>query len=169
MGALARRLPSPTLTTNEERTAARDLAAADPRLARAIADADRVGFAQTLAGAHELLEHYRTAPPVARLLLDAAADARRLGHRHALTPELLHALTLTLWREERATTRPPDEWFATALTYAMKPLRADEGVRALIPLDPEQTPSTYWTTAMASCRSEPTGSRRKFAIRTRPR
>jgi hypothetical protein len=74
-----------TLTTDTERTTAHALAADDPRLAYALADPDRVGFAQTLAGAHELVEHYRTAPPLARLLLEAAADARRLGHRQALT------------------------------------------------------------------------------------
>ena len=99
------------------------------------ADADRFGFAQTLAGAHELLEHYRTAPEPARLLLEAAADARRLGHASALTEPLLRALTLALWRDEHGPARPPAGLVRSALTEATRPLRSDDGVRALIPLD----------------------------------
>jgi len=51
---------APTLTTDTERAMARELARTDPRLERALDDPDRDGFAQTLAGAHELLERYRT-------------------------------------------------------------------------------------------------------------
>lgn len=98
---------APTLTTDTERAMARELARTDPRLERALDDPDRDGFAQTLAGAHELLERYRTAPTVARLLLDGAADARRLGHTHALTAPLLQALTLALWGEQHGATSPP--------------------------------------------------------------
>ena len=127
---------APTLTTDDERTAARELATTDPRLAAAVADPDRFGFAQTLAGAHELLEHYRTAPTMAGLLLDAAADARRLGHTSALSAELLRAVTLASWRAQHGRARPPDPgWFTAVLAYATQPLRADDGVRALIPLD----------------------------------
>jgi hypothetical protein len=105
----------------QERAVARELAAGDVRLARAVKDPDRVGFAQTLAGAHELLEHYRRAPTPARLLLDAAGDARRLGHTHALDTELLQALAVALWREEHGATSPPQ--FGDALVYACAPLR----------------------------------------------
>ena len=76
MGALARRAAQ---LTTRERAAARELTRTDPRLAVAVADPDRFGFAQTLAGAHELLEHYRTALPMAQLLLDAAADSAASG------------------------------------------------------------------------------------------
>jgi hypothetical protein len=62
-----------TLTAAAEKATAAQYAATDPRLARALADPDRFGFAQTLAGAHELLEHYRNAPRAARFLFDAAA------------------------------------------------------------------------------------------------
>ncbi|MFZ0118878.1 MAG: tetratricopeptide repeat protein [Pseudonocardiaceae bacterium] len=130
-----------TLTTDAERAAARNLAANDSRLARAVADPDRCGFAQTLAGAHELLEHYHNADPETdRLLLEAAADARRLGHSHALSGPLLRAVTLALWREDNGPTSPPTGWFDHALDYATTPLRADGGVRALIPLDDPNTP-----------------------------
>ena len=126
---------APTLTTPTEKAAARELATRDPRLARAIQDPDRVGFAQTLAGAHELLEHYRNAPTMAGLLLDAAADVRRLGHTHALRPELLQAVAHALWDDQHAPTLPPGGWLKDALGYATRPLRSDDGVRALIPID----------------------------------
>ncbi|OLT00428.1 hypothetical protein BJF90_35115 [Pseudonocardia sp. CNS-004] len=131
-----------TLTTRAEKVAAQELATSDPRLAHALADPDRFGFAQTLAGAHELLEHYQTAPECARFLLEAAADARRLGHRQAPTAPLLRALTLALWREEHGPTHPPDSWFAQGLDVATRPLRSDDGVRALIPLDDPDTDNT---------------------------
>ena len=72
---------------------------------------------------------------MAQFLLDAAADARRLGQTHALTPDLLQALTLALWREDRGPTQPSGRWFDEALAYTIQPLRADDGVRALIPVD----------------------------------
>lgn len=132
-----------TLTTEAECDAARDLAARDPRLFYAVADSNRFGFAQTLAGAHELLDHYRNADQPARLLLDAAADARRLGHFHALPARLLRALTLALWREQHGSThRPPTGWFPAALAYASEPLRGDDGVRPLISLYSEGVADT---------------------------
>jgi hypothetical protein len=124
-----------TLTTPTEWATARQLAAKDPRLAYALVDPNRFGFAQTLAGAHELLEHYRNAPTVARLLIEAAVAARRLGHSHALPEPLLRAMLLALWREVNGPTKLPNGWFERALDYASRPLRADDGVRALLPLD----------------------------------
>ncbi|WP_143267885.1 hypothetical protein [Amycolatopsis alba] len=121
-----------------ERVSARELAlrSGDARLDEALIDRDRVGFAQTLAGAFELLQRYTNAPHrLNRLLLDAAADSRRLGHTHALPPALLRDITLGLWREERGRTSPPEGWFDGALAYTTKPLRSAQGVRALIPLD----------------------------------
>ena len=49
--------------SDAERNRARQLADYDLRLARALQDPDRVGVTQTLAGAGELVEHYRTAGP----------------------------------------------------------------------------------------------------------
>ncbi len=130
---------APTLTTPAEKAAARKIATRDPRLARAIQDPDRVGFAQTLAGAHELLDLYRNAPTMAGLLLDAAADARRLGHTHALSRELLQAVAHALWDDQHAPTLPLGGWSNDALAYATRPLRSDDGVRALIPIQPPTT------------------------------
>ena len=91
-----------SLTTAAERAAAAELGHDRSPDGGRVADPDRFGFAQTLAGAHELLEHYRTAPePWPRLLLEAAADARRLGHASALSAPLLRALAVALWRDEQ--------------------------------------------------------------------
>jgi hypothetical protein len=60
-----------------------DLAAAaasqDPRLAVALQFASEGKITQYLAGAPKLLERYRSAPPEARALIDAAVDARRVA------------------------------------------------------------------------------------------
>ena len=79
---------------------------------------------------------------MAGLLLDAAADARRLGHTHALTAPLLRAVDPRLVAEDHGPTLPPDGWFATALDYATRPLRSD-GVRALIPSTTPGRTSAY--------------------------
>ena len=124
-----------------------------------MADPDRVGFAQTLAGAHELLEHYRTAPD------HGAAAARGRRRRPPPRPhpraDRAAAARRSPWRcGARTTARPGPrtDWFADALAYATRPLRSDDGVRALIPLDdpdtadrrrPTMTPSpagTAWRT-----------------------
>ncbi|WP_410598220.1 helix-turn-helix domain-containing protein [Amycolatopsis sp. lyj-90] len=129
-------VPSDLLTS--ERVSARELATGsrDARLDEALADRDRVGFAQTLAGAYELLQRYTNAPHrLNRLVLDAAADSHRLGHTHALSAPLLRDIAIGWWREERGRTSPPDGWFDDALAYATKPFRSTQGVQALIPLD----------------------------------
>lgn len=122
-----------------ERAVARQAARSDPRVATALADRDRVGFTQTLAGAHELLDSYRTAPRLARLVLEAAADARRLGVQDALSQPLLAGLTVALWRAEHGSVRPPADGVDTALTFLTTPIRSEDGVRALVPLDDVDT------------------------------
>lgn len=124
--------------SSREREKARVLAirTGDDRLRTALTNPDRVGFTQTLAGGHELLQHYLTAPnPMDQLLLDAAGDARRLGHTSPMSASLLRAIATALWREERGQASPPPGWFDTAITHATQPLRSTQGVQALIPLD----------------------------------
>ncbi|WP_410658318.1 helix-turn-helix domain-containing protein [Amycolatopsis sp. lyj-112] len=121
-----------------ERDRARELAVrtGDERLRTALDNPDRIGFTQTLAGSHELLQHYLTAPNhMDQLLLDAAGEARRLGHTSPLSASLLRAIATALWREERGPASPPPGWFDTAVAHATKPLRSTQGVQALIPLD----------------------------------
>ncbi|OXM44790.1 hypothetical protein [Amycolatopsis alba] len=124
--------------TRSERDTARALVAStsDDRLAAALDNPDRIGFAQTLAGGHELLQHYLTAPNhMDQLVLDAAGDGRRLGHASPLPRPLLRDIATALWREERGQTSPPAGWFDTAIAHATQALRSTQGVQALIPLD----------------------------------
>ncbi|RSN34670.1 hypothetical protein DL990_13620 [Amycolatopsis sp. WAC 01416] len=122
--------------SRRERDKARALAASDGRLRAALDNPDRIGFAQTLAGGHELLQHYLTVPNyMDQLVLDAAGDARRLGHTSPLSLPMLRAIATALWREERGQTSPPSGWFDTAIAHASQPLRSTRGVQALIPLD----------------------------------
>jgi hypothetical protein len=55
-------------------------AQADSRLAEAAAHAEHGHITQFLAGGPALLERYRNAPAAAKALIEAAMDARRLGH-----------------------------------------------------------------------------------------
>jgi hypothetical protein len=124
----------PTLSARE-RAAARELSRSDPRVAAALKDRDRVGFAQTLAGAHELLNHYNVGSRLARMVLEAAADVRRLGVSQAMSPSLLEAMTVALWRAEHGAVSLPVDGLDAALAYVTAPIRSEDGVRSLIPLD----------------------------------
>ncbi|MFJ4689420.1 hypothetical protein [Streptomyces sp. NPDC088789] len=79
-----RDLPVPPAFSNTDLRALADRAGEDPRLAYAAAHAENGAITQYLAGAPALLERYRTAPDGARALVEAAMDARRLGHGPAL-------------------------------------------------------------------------------------
>ena len=75
-----------------EREAARELADRDPRLKKALAD-PVYNVTQALAGAPQLVTRYREAPEEQRALLEAAADARRLGIESPLTPPAMPGWT----------------------------------------------------------------------------
>jgi hypothetical protein len=105
----------------------------DSRIAAALADTDEVGFTQTLAGGPELLRSYdHSASPVARQVLNAAADVRRLGHTRPLTMSLLEAVTRALWGVDHMHLDAGS--FRHAFTRATQPLESSDRVRALIPL-----------------------------------
>ncbi|HUY60494.1 MAG TPA: transcriptional regulator, partial [Candidatus Dormibacteraeota bacterium] len=100
-------------------------AAGDPRLAAA-ATAPDGQVTQHLAGAPELLARYRNAPPVARALIDAAMDGRRLGHSLALPHALLEAaapayLTDAEWDQLG------EDWLEQALAYTAAPCKGTAG------------------------------------------
>jgi hypothetical protein len=101
-------------------------AGADPRLAaaREVKDGQVTQF---LAGVPVLLERYRTAPPLARALIDVALDARTLGHGPALPLALLEAaapwyLTDQQWEEDAG-----EDWLEQALAYTATPCRGARG------------------------------------------
>ncbi|WP_067831958.1 tetratricopeptide repeat protein [Actinomadura kijaniata] len=79
----------PTTFSPLELDRARAVAEEDPRLAEAVGNAEDGHLAQYLAGGPALQMIYRTAAPPARALLDAAIDARRLGHGPLLPRRLL--------------------------------------------------------------------------------
>jgi hypothetical protein len=101
-------------------------AGADPRLAEAATHAEDGHITQFLAGGPALLERYRNAPPAAKALIEAAMDARRLGHGLYLRHGLLEAavpgyLTDQQWDELA------EDWLEQALAYCAKPCRGARG------------------------------------------
>ncbi len=115
--------------TSEDLNTLRGLAAHDPRLAEALADGDS-RITQYLAGARELLARYEQAPPETRALLDAAADARRLGHGELLPEVFLRAaagsyLHLDYWRTQTSQWR--QTWFERAVDVTDQACRGIPG------------------------------------------
>lgn len=90
----------------------------------------------------ELLRRYRTAPPVARAVIDVAIDARRLGHPLALSRALLELaapgyLTDHEWNQAR------DDWLEQALAYTAEPCHGTPGpVTRIRPRPGVDTPPT---------------------------
>ncbi|MER5539748.1 tetratricopeptide repeat protein [Streptomyces mirabilis] len=109
----------------------------DPRLLYAFQRAADGQVTQYLAGAPSLLERYRNAPAVARAVLQAAMDARRLGHGLALPHPLLAAaapgyLTDAEWDQTS------DDWLEEALAYTAKPCHGARGALTRIKPRPGQ-------------------------------
>ncbi|MET9733221.1 hypothetical protein ABZZ79_22010 [Streptomyces sp. NPDC006458] len=101
-------------------------ALSDPRLAEALARGEGGRITQYLAGAPALLERYQNAPAAAKALIEAAMDARRLGHSLALSRVLLAEaasgyLTDTEWDNLG------EEWLDEALTYTSSPCHGIRG------------------------------------------
>jgi hypothetical protein len=103
--------------TPEDLSTLQGLAADDPRLAEALANGGS-RITQHLAGARELVARYEQASPEVRAVLDAAADARRLGHGELLPEVFLRAaassyLHLDYWRTQTSQWR--QTWFERAV------------------------------------------------------
>src|SRR4029077_19631421 len=94
--------------------------AADARMVLAARSAPDGAGIQFLAGAPELLDRYRNAPlPAARVLMEAAMDARRLGMGAGLPQAFLEAaapgyLTDAEWDALG------EDWLKQALAYTAK-------------------------------------------------
>ncbi|WP_405856967.1 sel1 repeat family protein [Streptomyces sp. NBC_01515] len=119
-------LPVPHAFTGTDLRALATRAGDDPRLAYAANHAESGAITQYLAGAPALLERYRTATDGARALIEAAMDARRLGHGPALPLALLEQaavgyLTDTQWD------LLDEDWLEQALAYTAAPLRGARG------------------------------------------
>jgi hypothetical protein len=106
----------PDTFTDPAVTALRNAAAGDPRLAEAQKHADQRQITQYLAAAPALLERYRNAPPAAKALIEAAMDARRLGHGFALPHALLEAAAPGYLTDQQWDALG-DNWLDQALAY----------------------------------------------------
>ncbi|MEU8356365.1 hypothetical protein AB0C27_10190 [Nonomuraea sp. NPDC048882] len=96
----------------------------DSRLATALTALDNgYGVTQTLSGGPDLMSRWEDAPdPYKRAVVNAAIDARRLGHLSPLSVELLRKLSAaSLNGPQRAAA--PQRWFEDSLGYACEPLR----------------------------------------------
>jgi tetratricopeptide (TPR) repeat protein len=116
-------------------------AKADPRLEEAATHADDGRITQFLAGGPALLERYRTAPPAAKALIEAAMDARRLGQGLYLPYGLLEAaapgyLTDQQWDELG------EDWLEESLAYCAVPTRGARGPLTRVRPRPGQPPQT---------------------------
>jgi hypothetical protein len=101
-------------------------AAGDPRLALAAELAEDGQVTQFLAGAPEVMARYRNAPPAARAVIDAAVDARRLGHGPAL-PLALLADAAPGYLSDAEWDALGDNWLEQAIAYASKPCNGARG------------------------------------------
>ncbi|GAA2522714.1 tetratricopeptide repeat protein [Streptomyces longisporus] len=109
----------------------------DPRLLYAVQRARGGQITQYLAGAPSLLERYRNAPVVARAVLQAAMDARRLGHGLALPHPLLAAAAPGYLTDEEWD-QTSDDWLEEALAYTAKPCHGARGALTRIKPRPGQ-------------------------------
>jgi len=115
-------IPVPAAFTPVDLDSLHSDATGDPRLAEAFARADRGQVTQYLAGAPALLSRYHNAPPAARAMIEAAMDARRLGHGPALPDALLAAAAPGYLTDDQWDTAGND-WLDHALAYCTAPCR----------------------------------------------
>ncbi|MFI6588361.1 transcriptional regulator [Embleya sp. NPDC050493] len=97
--------------------AVRARAGEDPRLANALASGDDGRVTQFLAGALALLKRYELAPAGGRSVLEAAMDARRLGHGPVLKQAFLEDAADAYLTDDESDALT-DDWFEQALAYA---------------------------------------------------
>ena len=116
----------PDAFTGSARPALQAAARADPRLAEAVAHAQDGRITQFLAGVPALLERYRNAPAAARALIEAAMDARRLGHSLYLPLDLLEAAAPGYLTDQQWDALEED-WLEQALAYCAAPCRGAPG------------------------------------------
>ncbi|MFJ9937326.1 hypothetical protein ACIRSJ_29890 [Streptomyces virginiae] len=109
----------------------------DSRMHQAARLAESGHVIQYLAGGPAQLERYATATPTARAVLEAAMDARRLGHGPDLPQDFLRAAAAAYLTPLQRDLAQPG-WFAAALEYLAAPCR---GVRG--PLAPVRNLPSY--------------------------
>ncbi|MBT2395980.1 hypothetical protein [Streptomyces sp. ISL-100] len=119
-----RRVPS--VFTDADMGELRVRAAGDRRLHEALERAEQRQITQYLAGGRALMERYDTATPLERAVIEAAMDARRLGHDIALPQELLEA-AVAHYMTDQQYEMVLDGEFQLALDELGEPLRGTRG------------------------------------------
>ncbi|WFE47571.1 hypothetical protein [Verrucosispora sp. WMMD1129] len=119
----ARNLPDAFTPTE---AAAQRGSSVDPRLRYAVERAENGRITQYLAGAPALEDRYRTAPPAARAVLQAAMDARRLGHPLAL-PHALLERAAPGYLDDHDWDTCGEDWLEQALAYTAAPCTGARG------------------------------------------
>src|SRR6185312_3666148 len=109
----------PAALSDAERHRAEALAA-DRRIRTAL-DTPDAGFTQVLAAGPHLIRWWEDAPGPGRAVITAALDARRVGARAPVTPDLLEAAAPGYLTATERAAAPPD-WLDRALAYATTPL-----------------------------------------------
>ncbi|MFJ3722718.1 hypothetical protein ACIPYQ_09100 [Streptomyces sp. NPDC090045] len=136
-------LPVPPAFTGADLQALAVVARDDPRLAYAAEHTEEGQITQYLAGAPALIERYDNAAPAAKALIQAAMDARRLGHGRNLPLPLLEAavpgyVTGTQWQRLAR----HHGWLERALEYVEADCRGALGpLTRLIPYPGEPQPA----------------------------
>ncbi|MFI1584501.1 tetratricopeptide repeat protein [Embleya sp. NPDC020630] len=108
-------MPDAFMGTDLDEVRAR--AGEDPRLANALASGDDGRVTHFVAGALALLKRYDLAPVGARAVIEAAMDARRLGHGPVLRQAFLEEAADAYLTDHESDTLHND-WFEQALVYA---------------------------------------------------
>jgi tetratricopeptide (TPR) repeat protein len=127
LAGIGRHLTMPrAFTLPDDVEALRETARVDPQLAQAAREAEDGETTQYLAGVPVLTERYRNASSGARALIEAAMDARRLGHRSDLPLSLLTEAAES-YLTDREYDRMSDGWVEEALEYCAQPCRGTRG------------------------------------------
>jgi hypothetical protein len=119
-------IPVPNSFQGDDLAAMRAAAARDPRIALAVRHAPAGKITQYLAGALKLLERYNAAPSETKAVIDAAIDARRLGHANRL-PERLLLEAAPGYIDDETWDRLDDSWAVQALHAATLDWRGLDG------------------------------------------
>ncbi|MEU5599763.1 hypothetical protein [Streptomyces sp. NPDC020298] len=133
----------PPAFTASEITALRGQADSDARLEEALGYADG-RITQYLAGARELIHRFDQAPSEVQAVLNAAADARRLGVGDDLPRAFLYSSAAVYldphhWAAQSDTWRAA--WFTRALDYTGRPCKGVPGPLTPTPPPPGQGPT----------------------------
>ncbi|MGW4034559.1 tetratricopeptide repeat protein [Streptomyces sp. NPDC004838] len=117
-----------------------EAAQADPRVAEASAVAADRRLTQYLAGVPALLERVEHATVMARCLINAAVQLRRLGHGPMLPSRALKATAVSLASDHEWDEHARHGWFKSALEYLSVPCRGVPGPLSLVRSRPGTPP-----------------------------